>query len=341
MRFFALTLLCISAIQGLKLMFLPGSKIDPQIYDPFLQHLSSQTEMNNLTNSPVLSIPYLPFLKLKEPTVLIGHSFGGFYALLNALRDPENVKACILINSHFNQRMKMPYLTIPLSKVEVPTLTLLTTEDSYLPLDKAMDDVMVKFEEGINNHHFIINIGTHLSVFENSLETEMIVKQMIKFIEAVDSLDMSFYYKKDKAMYQKLNWNFEKTETLTKYPLFLMNRPYLKNILYSELHYSYYKTKNVDFFPILTTEIEKEFDVQVSIQPVKYKIVKTLPDWKMFSQYPYFFSKWYLYKPKAQFVNDVLEIEVLVIPIKEDIVYYKFPSKYSLWKILYLYNSSC
>ena len=45
----------------------------------------------------------------------------------------------------------------------------------------------------------------------------------------------------------------------------------------------------------------------------------------------YSLTKWFTYNPKIIFENNILKMEVLVIPIKENIVYYKFPNKYKLF----------
>ncbi len=51
-------------------------------------------------------------LDLREPAVLVGHSLGGYLALLYALRFPERVGALILVNPFFSVRQLSPILQL-------------------------------------------------------------------------------------------------------------------------------------------------------------------------------------------------------------------------------------
>jgi len=49
-------------------------------------------------------------LKLEEPIILIGHSLGGYMSLQFALRNPERVRALILVNPFYSQQQLPPML---------------------------------------------------------------------------------------------------------------------------------------------------------------------------------------------------------------------------------------
>ena len=141
------------------IVFLPGSYIDPKTYKPFINNIEDKLNCKNIMFK-ISFAQYLPLLDCKEETIIIGHSFGGFFGLLNCIKNKNNIKACVLINSHFNQRYKMPYFAIPLKCVKQPILTILTRDDDKLPLNKALDDYCVSIEEKINNCLIIFDSHT-------------------------------------------------------------------------------------------------------------------------------------------------------------------------------------
>ena len=63
-------------------------------------------------------------------------SLSVLYYMIEKLMGTSNIKACILINSHFNQREVMPYPKIDISSIPVPVLTILTDNDEKLPIFK-------------------------------------------------------------------------------------------------------------------------------------------------------------------------------------------------------------
>ena len=91
----------------------------------------------------------------------------------------SNIKACILINSHFNQREVMPYPKIDILSVHVPVLTILTDNDEKLPLSKAMDDAIYVKENNISNKIFIVVRGNHTSCFTNLNNNDTITNRNV------------------------------------------------------------------------------------------------------------------------------------------------------------------
>ena len=113
--------------------FFPGSRISVSTYTQFLQELQYPDCKLNPANK--INISTRPSVLMPENTVLIGHSFGGSICLWLALFDKainrNNVKACILINSHFNQRRVMPYPPININGLDIPVLVMLNEHDNH------------------------------------------------------------------------------------------------------------------------------------------------------------------------------------------------------------------
>jgi hypothetical protein len=66
-----------------------------------------------------------------------------------------------------------------------------------------------------------------------------------------------------------------------------------------------------------------EFTVKAFINDVFYK-----------SKIPGFLYSWFTYEPRICMNDSHITCEVLAIPIRDDIVYYKFPSKHKIFEIL-------
>lgn len=167
--------------QVLQIGFIHGSQIQNDFYQPFLETLQNELRIP-------LNITYLPYLpqKIQNNTIIIGHSFGGFFGLLYCIMDKSNsinnVKGCILINSHFNERYKMPYIGIKQNMLRIPVLTLLNKNDDKLPIDKALDDYHLSIKREDMNKMFIVNPGNHTSTFVDENEMKIICRQIRKFI---------------------------------------------------------------------------------------------------------------------------------------------------------------
>lgn len=169
--------------------FFPGSGIPVSTYTRFLQELQySDCKLNPVNN---INISIRPSVLMPENTVLIGHSFGGSICLWLALFDKainrNNVKACILINSHFNQRRVMPYPPININKLDIPVLVMLSEHDNKLPLFKSLDDKLYVKEQNITNVQFVINSGNHTSRFTNFNEIKTTTKQIKLFLWSIKS----------------------------------------------------------------------------------------------------------------------------------------------------------
>lgn len=143
-----------------QILFYPGSNIKPELYSPFLKSLPiTKDDSIHIVKNPFPFKTSSSILKYGQTnnTILIGHSMGGYNALLDAKKYPDKIKGIVLINSHFNERGKMFYPRIHLSDIKVPTLTILADKDNRLPLTKSIDDLFVSIQKLDDTKYFVIN----------------------------------------------------------------------------------------------------------------------------------------------------------------------------------------
>lgn len=285
-----------------KIVFLKGSFISNELYTPLLKSLNYENiEFGN----------YNCDYNSKEETILICHSFGGYFGLLNCMKN-ENIKGCVLINSHFNQRFKMPYFGINMDQIKQPVLTILNTDDNFLPLAKGIDDFFVQSNK---KKYFIINQGDHFSSFSDDNTS----KQINHFINSISNNNFTKYENINYDLYYKINWDFNNTFEHTQFENFLKSKPINKNQIFSDSEYTYYKTNNIN----IIDSLNNNFDVQINWN---IKILKTNSKIEI----PKTLLKWFIFKPKIKTSNNYVGVDVLLIPIDNNDVYYKFPSKFSI-----------
>lgn len=168
------------------IVFLRGSFVSKLFYTPFIHSLQKKLLDKNI-DSTIEFGEYLPLQKYKNNTILVSHSFGGSFALLHCLADNTNsIRGCVLINSHFNQRNKMPYPGFILRSIKQSVFTILNNCDEKLPLAKSIDDLQVKIKENLKDKFFVINNGTHFSTFQNYEEVDRTTNQILSYIQGLD-----------------------------------------------------------------------------------------------------------------------------------------------------------
>ena len=137
-----------------------GSHIPTYKYTPLLDSLRGRFKDLNVTT--IETRDYSMFgnpASFSEPTVLVGHSFGGYFALLDALEDQKksnNIKGVVLLNSHFNSRRTNWYSAIPQADIVAPTLTIAGAKDKALPLKHVLSDLWEKVDERLPNKFYKI-----------------------------------------------------------------------------------------------------------------------------------------------------------------------------------------
>jgi hypothetical protein len=134
-----------------QVLFYGGSWVSRKTYTPFLTSLRQRTSWN---------ITYDSGDQLRADTnekfLLVGHSLGGSQAAMDATRFPEKVAGLVLLNSHFNERCKMPYPGMSAAAISVPTLVVLGGKDERLPINRALDDLYVKLSRNYANVNYVV-----------------------------------------------------------------------------------------------------------------------------------------------------------------------------------------
>lgn len=368
-KYIILLPLILFSINSLRILFSPGSLVKKTFYNNFIHSLE------NKINRTICF--YSPFENLDDKKIIISHSFGGTTILYDYihniyLSNHSDIIAVVLIQSHFNQRYKMPYFGINQHKINIPVLTVLNVYDDRLPLYCSIDDFLVSYQENIPDKYFLINNGTHFSSFEDKMEIERLTTQVGTFI--LEVLNNEFYRMRSifKYITKKHEWFFQErnlTNTIKRSSLidFLMSRPHHNNSFYDNDKFVLYKTNNVNISQELNTyyhlniaynytliNFDKHFDYLNSTDTVVKISSRFLKGIDVFTFYlfveffikeftnellstvqiPQILYKWFTYEPSVYIQNKTLVSEVICIPIKDNIVYYKFPNKHIIFDFL-------
>lgn len=179
-------------IHGYNVMVYTGSHIPTARYTKLVDRMQSI-----LGNESTVSIgKYSPFRRAyPNDTILVGHSFGGTFALWDAHK--PNVKGIVLLYSHFNTRHKMWYPGVDMTSIQPPVLTILGTDDERLPFHCAVDDLVVKQEQRVRNKHFVIKVGNrHFSglplndrCLVEDVKINELAEEITHFIQSMDTYD--------------------------------------------------------------------------------------------------------------------------------------------------------
>jgi len=343
------------------IVFLKGSRVKNEFYSPFLQQLQTQleTQTQNLPQKPTVKIgEYFPTAPPRDPSILIGHSFGGYFGLLQAIQYSKNIRACILLNSHFNQRIKMPYTPLPLDTVRQPTLLLLNQQDETLPLSKAMDDYHVYRHPKLPHppttprKEFRIRPGTHFSSFTEPAEIQQTVQEIIQFIDTLHetstaiTFPVSEFEKQQHPLDKICEWQLPDTRNYYHLSTFIKSKPGFFHCLYHPGNL--YKTRNLPE-EVLKQALTREIHTLLASSHPYYSIApSSLPEIRFKKTYLplgpknshiqtlrnglflYSLTKWLSQDPQIYYSTTpypLLVVELLVIPIIEDMVYYKLPNK--------------
>lgn len=358
MKFF---FLIIGLSSAFNIVFLPGSHIKKSTYVPFLNKIKNNLIKKNISTT-ISFKNYNPFETYKNDTILITHSFGGYFGLLNCINNPDNIKGCILINSHFNQNYKMPYFSIKLKDIQQPVLTILNDKDEILPLSKAINDFKVKYYEGLDNKYFLINNGTHLSSFNNDSK---IVEQISQFIIDINKNNFSRTRQHEKKTKKQFNWYLNKlyfdntvdcTQSISvldallmisNTPLwkefhwlyFLISKPINTNYMYYNDDYVLYKSNTEKIEKILNEKIKNDFNRQIKWNKIYlgkkwYESSNLITKIISFVTVPNRLISWFCFTPRVYIKDNNVTADILIVPIYKNIVYYKFPNKLPIFEKL-------
>ena len=169
--------LLVGSVAAYHIRFFRGSFIGKSVYQPFLDELCKHIEVNSIKFQPYISFPEYP-----PNTLLIGHSFGGTFALLHSQWTVQNNHSIILINSHFNVNNQMPYFDIPFDAISVKAHVFYCKEDMQLPSWAVKEDEKAAREKK-DPLYFKEYEGDHFSIFQNRDLLNTCVRDIALFLK--------------------------------------------------------------------------------------------------------------------------------------------------------------
>jgi len=343
----------LNIFSAFQILFYPGSHIPTKKYIPLVDSISEST------NHPVHFVSgsfwkkNSPLHTYKNDTVLIGHSFGGYFALLDYLRfkDEKNIKGIVLLNSHFNSRNKAIYPGIKQDSIHCPVLTILSGKDTRLPIKIALDDIYEKNENFLNHKFYFINDNyTHFSGIDNysNTETDQISKQITLFLKSIHHDNFRDIEKKSDCnrfeycatdlvqnsinLAHSLNFiDAILSFILPKYlwehyhwMYFLIEKPsnYF-NYLFETKDYIYIKTKNCDVDSFHDSLQKLSFNKKIEL--FKIQLPTLHPSILLWLSLPIFIKE----KP------DYLQVPIINLPINNNTHYYRIPHPYKIFNRQY------
>jgi len=326
---------------GYTIYFLKGSFVSEKVYQPFLSQLSkSLNQTIEITSSDLFQRNEYP-----PNSILMGHSFGGYLALLDYLKNQQNIQGIVLFNSHCNTNRKAIYPSIYQSDIKIPMLTILGTYDSKLPIAISIDDYEDSRLQNLKDKYYMIEPKMdHLSVWkdkkirdkyvnvtesfiQNILTSNISDKKEIREIREIcrnnnQILDYEWneFFKDGISFHQsfhlmdsifglmigKSNWN------LIHFLFFLFFKPIQENGFYQSYSSIWIKRMN---HQNETELIEKYQTIHPLLSAYDYNI-KSLGN-----IYPYSISKWILCKPTIKMNS----YEIYKVEFPYNITYYHFP----------------
>ena len=343
------------SLLAFQILFYPGSHVPQEKYSPFLNRLNQKLGNNNNIKLVKCFAKERDFQNTTEPTILMGHSIGGVLAILDTIKYQNNVSGLVLLNSHFNERWKMPYPGTSLQEVySTPVLTMLGGKDYRLPLHKAIDDLFMKVQNKHRNHYFVVNhdLG-HFSGLVNPTtleETDKVVDPVVTFLKSVQTANMSLIESVTAPTAKRFQTNIE---GLSQDSIILSNscgvidailQLVLPRFVWNTLHWWYFLTAKPDKY--CTYMYEDTHHVYWKGRPQDAdNITKMLSWWtrshnntiseiKLPSLHPMIL----LYLTLPLFLrgrhHNTVDMPVLSIPINSNTTYYKIPHPHRLFSLL-------
>jgi len=210
----------VSFISTFTLVFYGGSHINKNDYKPILDQLPHNIVFKDSNLNSALDICFNK--TEKQSKILIGHSFGGYYALNDYLKYPDNVKGIILLNSHTNSARKALYPGVDYRKLHTPILTILGKKDQRLSLNYGLHDMWQSQENNKGNTFYIVDDDyDHFNTYNQYANyTAKIMNSFIANIEMKNKKFDKYGFKK----YLKVNKYDYTTEKLVP-KLISFNKP--------------------------------------------------------------------------------------------------------------------
>jgi hypothetical protein len=288
-----------------------------------------------------------------EKNIIISHSYNDY------IHTNNNTLAVISINGITHEK-------------DIPTLTILNTNDEKLPLYYALNDVLNTCENNVTNKYYQINNGSHTSLFENNKNINLLSNQIHYFIDDLLQTNLSKSTKIKNSIFHKHNWFFKNreltnTSNSNNFFKFLFTEPYTGNKLFICDRYVLYKTKNINITKELddyyflnmkynVTSLSKRYDndyfligntianivkcyFNINIFLIIYYLceftVKVFIEELFFKmKLPFIVFEWLKVEPNICVNNSSVICEVFSVSTQDNIVYYKFPSKNKMFSYL-------
>lgn len=188
MKFFS------SLCMAFQVFFYKGSRVPTHYYEPLLDTLRDRFKGEN-TTFEVLDYSLWKRNRFTRETILVGHSFGGYAALLDGLQEENTIRGIVLLNSHFNSKGTAMYPRIKQSDVHIPVMTIGGQQDERLSVRHVLSDLWEKNEDGFNDKFYkIYPEFSHFSGVDGKKTpaTDAIATDIECFIQSVhqDRLDI-------------------------------------------------------------------------------------------------------------------------------------------------------
>ena len=345
MRFFSLLF---KSLLGFQVLLYKGSHTDPKIYQPLVEKINTLSGVN----VTIADYSFLKRNKFTEDTIIVGHSFGGYFSLLDYQVNPQSVKGIVLLNSHFNSAKKAIYPGVNQREVQIPVLTILGGRDKRLPIGYGFADFVEKNEAMIPDKFYYIEPSReHFTGLtkESNAETEKLAQLVADFVTDIDAekknmsrtlqncaeTEKRYSYDFFKILQGSVNFNWSQNlyDGLAKivmihwlwsyshYLWFLMSKP--TDCYCTQFHDEdaiYFKTKNISEEEMIT-RFENQLLSSPDTDTHSYKKdIFTLPTVGI--SIPIWLSmKPYVKKNRYQIIR---------VPINNNTVYYKFPNPYRI-----------
>jgi len=321
-------------------LFYTGSRIKRDAYQGFMDRMIER----NMT----LQTEFRLSEQDGKENILVGHSFGGYFALLDSIRFPDKVAGVVLIHSHFNSRFKMPYPWIRQSDVRVPVLTILAGRDERLPIHRAIDDLLERNREGYQDKFYhVVSNNTHFSGIVDDAGRDDMVERIGLFGESIRTKNFSRL--KNDPIYERFRSRVARLSTNTiltsdsMSPLDAILRITVPRCLWDSAHWLWFLSTRPGFLHFMYEDQEHVFwkgspdDIEnlrkrvqewTGITPSQLQLFR-LPTihpaillWLSLPLFPY--------REK----DGTITIPVITLRVKPGVVYYKIPHPDKVYRLV-------
>lgn len=341
----------LSSLLSFQIVLYKGSHIRENNYLPLVHGL--QSRLSDLNASVTVGdSSFFRRREFTEDTIVIGHSLGGYFALLDTLYDQKrqkNVKGVVLLYSHFNsQRKAWYYPGVSQDLIQAPVFTIAGGQDQRLSLTHVLPDFWEKQEKRIPDKFYkIYPQFSHFSGVNGTLDQETIslINDVENFVRGIHHHQIravmtphcfpseSMYSYRDPSLKIPHSINYKKSINVLDaffsivlksffwewihHVLFLVDRPSVhKNVVFTDYgDHIMIKSYNLDLETILKLckeSLPDAFQAKIHI----IRLPRNL--WGLY--------QWLLYPLVLQTLRideNTYQWPMLMLPIRKHVCYYK------------------